>query len=256
MKDLQSKVKNDHRLPRRAPMLRSIHWAFLLGAVAGALLGIGQVYTLAGGFGWSAAGGLLGALLGLIVGCDLLIPGPVPDRHFANHRGSRVGPFRWGVYLMIILVEGLLVSAYLYGETTLTCQRLEPDQVNCRRTVVGWLNSRPIGEMVYATVIGAGLDMHDDLLLQHGPYQQSQSAPGFDAADLGQVQTFLAGQTPALTLVADGWGSRLAVPICLLLALLAGGWAFVSLRHGFSLLREQVEQGEVYWGWRRGLKVG
>ncbi|MEZ4861333.1 MAG: hypothetical protein R3C14_08505 [Caldilineaceae bacterium] len=247
--------KNNITTDRRVPLLRSANWALLLGGVGGALLGVVQIAALAGGRWWSIGGGMVGALLGLLVGCDLLLPGPPAHDNFTREHGSRVGPFRWGVLMALLMVEGLIVGTYLWGTVILTCQQLvtEPaqPQIDCRRTVTGWFNSRQTGETDYDNVVGAGLDVHNELLLQHGPYMQSQSVPGFGQAALAQVHPWLAIPTPELMLVADGWTIRWGSPICFLLALGAGAWAWVSLRHGFHTLREQFELGEIYWGWQR-----
>lgn len=236
--------------PRRAPLLRSAYWAFLIGAIGGLLFGATQSYLFGGGFWWSVVGGLGGALLGLIVGCDLLIPGPIPEKVETNRRG-RVGPFRWGILLLLVMGQGLFVTAYLWGDLTLVCPAQATGQIDCIRTTRGWFNSRPTGETYYTDVIGVGLDVHDELLLHHGPYQQAQSVPGFGAVAQSQVAAYLADPSAPLTLVADRWTIRLAVPVCLLLALLAGGWAYFSLRHGLTTLREQFVLGEIYWGWQR-----
>lgn len=257
MKKTKLNVPNTSSITRRAPMLRSAYWALLIGAIGGAIMGIVQIYMLKGGLYWSVAGGVVGLLLGLVIGGDLLIPGP-PKRHLSSDQGDRVGPFRGGVLLLLLSVEGVLFGAYLWGSVTLTCERLvieqaQTPQVNCQRTVNGWLNRRQTGEIVYETVIGVGLDIRDELLLQHGPYQQSQSAPGLGAEAMAAVQAFLDAPTPTLTLIADGWMIRLGSPVCLLIALLTGIWAFFSLRRGLHTLREQFTLGEVYWGWSRTL---
>lgn len=248
----KTKMSHNNYLPppRRAPLLRSAYWAFLIGAIGGLLFGATQSYLFGGGFWWSGVGGLGGALLGLIVGCDLLIPGPIPEK-VETDRAGRVGPFRWGILLLFVMGQGLFVSGYLWGDLTLQCRQLVTGQIDCVRTTRGWFNSRQTGEMRYIDVIGVGMDVHDDLLLQHGPYQQSQSVPGFGTAAMAQVEAYLVDPTDALTLVADRWTIRLAVPICLLLALFAGGWAYFSLRHGFTTLREQFALGEVHWGWHK-----
>lgn len=235
---------------RRAPMVRSAYWAWALGAVGGAIWGASQVYLLHGGWGWRGLAALLGVPLGLIAGCDLLIPGPGRESAFTGNRGQRVGPFRWSVLAFLVALEGLIISAYMWGDVTLRCERLATTQVDCHRTVIGWFYSRPIGVTVYDNVIGASLSVHDELLLQHGPYAQSQVATGFGAGVLPQLQTFLTGQTAMLTLAATDWRVRLGAPICLGLALLAGGWALVSFRQGLRILNEQFVLGEIYWGWR------
>lgn len=237
--------------PRRAPLLRSAHWAFLIGAGGGLLAGATQSSLLGGGFWWSVVGGLGGALLGLIVGCDLLLPGPIPDPILAHEHRGRVGPFRWGILLLLVMGQGFFVTAYLWGDLTFVCQPQATGHIDCIRAARGWFNSRQTGEMRYTDVIGVGMDVHDELLLQHGPDQQSQSVPGFGAAAQTRVVAYLADPTTPLTLVAERWTIRLAVPVCLLLALFAGGWAYFSLRHGLTTLREQFVLGEVYWGWRR-----
>lgn len=242
--------------PRRAPLLRSAYWAWLLGAIGGAIWGVWQTYAMQGGWFWMTMGALLGVPLGIIAGCDLLIPGPSPDRGFQENRGNRVGPFRWAVLIGLVAVEGVLIGAYLWGAITLTCEHRtvtaeQPAQVDCRRTTVGWFNRRQTGEIVYDNVIGVGLDVHDELLLRHGSYAQARSAPGFGAAAVAAVEAFLPATTPILTLHADGWFVSLGPPICLLLALLAGTWAWFSVQQGLQILREQFALGEIYCGWRR-----
>ena len=255
MKKTKRNVPNNPSLTRRPPMVRSAYCAFLIGAIGGAIMGVVQIYLLKGGLDWTVAGGVVGLLLGLVIGGDLLIPGP-PKRHLSSDQGDRVGPFRGGVLLLLLSVEGLLFGAYLWGSVTLTCERLvieqaQTPQVNCQRTVTGWLNRQQTGKIVYETVIGVGLDIRDELLLQHGPYQQSQSAPGFGTEAMAAVQAFLDAPTPTLTLIADGWMIWLGSSVCLLIALLTGIWAFFSVRHGLHSLREQFALGEVYWGWSR-----
>lgn len=240
---------------RRAPLLRSAYWAWLIGGVGGAIWGASQVYLLHGGFGWLLLGALLGVPLGLIAGCDLLIPGPGPDSGFLADRGNRVGPFRWSVLAFLLALEGLLIGAYLWGDVTLGCEHLtptasQPAQVDCRRTVTGWVNSRVTGVTVYDHVIGVGLSVHDELLLQHGPYAQSQSAAGFGRAELSSLQAFLDSQTPSLVLTASDWRVRWGAPFCLLLGLATGLWAVVSFRHGLATLQEQFVRGEIYGAWR------
>ena len=240
---------------RRAPLIRSAYWAWLVGGVGGAIWSASQVYLLHGGSGWLLLGALFGVPLGLVAGCDLLIPGPGPDSGFQADRGNRVGPFRWSVLAFLVALEGLLIGAYLWGDVTLVCERLaptagQPAQIDCRRMVTGWVNSRPIGETVYDHVIGVGLSVHNELLLQHGPYVQSQSAAGFGMAALSSLQTFLDSQTPALALTASDWRVRWGAPLCLLLGLAMGLWAVVSFRRGLSTLQEQVALGEIYRAWR------
>lgn len=240
---------------RRAPLLRSAYWAWVIGAVGGAIWGASQVYLLHGGLGWLVLGALLGVPLGLIAGCDLLIPGPGPERGALEHRGNRVGPFRWSVLAFLVALEGVLIGAYLWGDVTLVCERRTPTpdqatQIDCQRTVSGWGNSRQIGETVYDQVIGVSLSVHDELLLQHGPYAQSQSVAGFGRAELSSLQAFLDGQMPSLVLTASDWRVRWGAPICLLLALLTGVWAVFSFRRGFSILQEQFALGEIYSAWR------
>lgn len=240
---------------RRAPLLRSAYWAWMIGGVAGAIWGAGQVYLLHGGFGWLVLGALLGVPLGLIVGCDLLIPGPGPATGFSEQRGNRVGPFRWSVLAFLLALEGALIGAYLWGQVTLVCERHVPTagqapQIDCRRTATGWGNSRPTSETVYDHVIGVSLSVHDELLLQHGPYAQSQSAAGFGQTALLQLKTFLDSRLPSLVLTASDWRVQLGAPSCLLLALLTGVWAVSSFRHGFSILQEQFALGEIYRAWR------
>ena len=240
---------------RRAPLLRSAYWAWLIGAVGGAIWGASQVYLLHGGLGWLGLGALLGVPLGLIAGCDLLIPGPGPDSGFLAERGNRVGPFRWSVLASLVAVEGLLIGAYLWGNVTLLCERLaptvsQPAQVDCRRTVTGWVNSRTTGVTVYDRVIGVGLSVHDELLLQHGPYVQSQSAAGFGRAELSRLQAFLDSQTHSLVLTASDWRVRWGAPLCLLLGLATGLWAVLSFRHGLATLQAQFARGEIYGAWR------
>lgn len=240
---------------RRAPLLRSAYWAWLIGGVGGAIWGASQVYLLHGGFGWLVLGALLGVPLGLIAGCDLLIPGPGPNRGFLADRGNRVGPFRGSVLAFLVALEGLLIGAYLWGDVTLVCERLaltagQPAQVNCRRTVTGWVHSRTTGVTAYDHVIGVGLSVHDELLLQHGPYAQSQSAAGFGRAELSSLQAFLDSQTPSLALTASDWRVRWGAPLCLLLGLATGLWAVVRFRHGLSTLQEQVALGEIYSAWQ------
>ena len=152
MKKTKLYATNKPGAVRRPPMLRSAYWALLSGAIGGAIMGILQIYWLKGGLWWGMAGGVAGGLLGLVVGGDLLIPGP-PKRHLSSDQGDRVGPFRGGVLLLLITVEGLFFSGYLWGSVTLTCTRLvmaqtQTPQVNCRRTVVGWLNRRQTGEII------------------------------------------------------------------------------------------------------------
>lgn len=241
-------------MPRRAPFLRSAYWAWLLGAIGGAIWGAWQSYALEGGWVWMLIGALVGMPLGIIAGCDLLIPGPSPHSGFSEDRGNRVGPFRWAVLIGLVAVEGVLIGMYLWGTVTLTCEHRpatpdQPEQVDCRRTTTGWLNRRQTGEIVYDHVIGVGLDIRDELLLQHGPYEQSQSAPGFGPAAMAAVEAFLPTTTPALTLRADGWMVRFGSFACLLLALLAATWGWLSARQGFQLLREQFALGEIYRGW-------
>lgn len=255
MKTTKAKAQQNAGAVRRPPMLRSANWALLIGAVGGALLGVVQVHALHGGWGWRMAGGVVGLLLGMVAGGDLLLPGP-PKRYLTRRQGDRIGPLRWGILLLLVTLEGLIISGYLWGTVTLTCQRVaaeqaQPAQVDCRRTITGWFNSRQTGETVYENVIGVALSVHDELLLQHGPYAQAQSAPGFGQAEMRQVETFLAAQTAVLSLAASDWRVRLGAPICLLLACLAGAWAWLSLRRGLHTLREQFAFGEIYWGWRR-----
>lgn len=240
---------------RRAPLLRSAYWAWVMGAVGGAIWGAIQVYLLHGGLGWLVLGALLGVPLGLIAGCDLLIPGPGPERGVLEQRGNRVGPFRWSVLAFLVALEGALIGAYLWGPVTLVCERgaLTPGQatqIDCRRTVTGWVNSRRIGETVYDHVIGVSLSVHNEILLQHGPYAQSQSVAGFGEAALPQLQAFLDSRLPSLALTASDWRVRWGAPICLLLALLTGVWALFSFRRGFSILQEQFALGEIYRAWR------
>lgn len=240
---------------RRAPLLRSAYWAWLIGAVGGAIWGATQVYLLHGGWGWLVLGALLGVPLGLIAGCDLLIPGPGPARGALENRGNRVGPFRWSVLAFVVALEGVLIGAYLWGPVTLVCERLAPtpsqdSQIDCRRTASGWGNSRTTGETVYDQVIGVSLSVHDELLLQHGPYAQSQGVAGFGRAALPQLQAFLDSRQPSLALTASDWRVRWGAPSCLLLALLTGVWAVFSFRRGFSILQEQFALGEIYCAWR------
>lgn len=236
---------------RRAPLLRSANWVLLLGAVGGAIYGGVQVYYLHGGIIWITLGVLLGVPLGIVAGGDLLIPGPAREIHLPSQSGNRVGPLRWGVLCLLLMLEGLIFAAYLTGTITLTCQRLESQQIDCHRRVQGWLNSRLVHEIHFDHVVSVGLDVHNELLLYHGPYEQGQSAPGFGTAAVTQVQAFLDDRAPTLTLTSTAWTTRLAAPVCLLIALLTGAWAFLSLRHGRRLLRQQFALGEVYWGWRR-----
>lgn len=255
----QTKATPQPRVPitqaRRAPLLRSAYWAWVIGAAGGAIWGAGQVYLLHGGLGWLLLGALLGVPLGLIAGCDLLIPGPGPASGFRAERGNRVGPFRWSVLAFVVALEGVLIGAYLWGQVSLVCERLAPTpaqapQIDCRRTVSGWGNSRLIGETMYDHVIGASLSVHDEILLQHGPYAQSQSVAGFGQAALPQLQTFLDSRMPSLALTASDWRVRLGAPSCLLLALVTGAWAVASFRHGLATLREQFALGEIYSSWR------
>lgn len=237
---------------RRAPLLRSAYWALLLGAIGGAIFGLWQVYELNGGPLWMVPGALLGSLLGIVVGGDLLIPGPIPQAAFRHERGSRVGPFRWGVLMGLLMVEGLVLGSYLWGNVTLTCERVnnaESQQVDCRRLLTGWFNSRLTDETLYDDVIGVSLSVHDELLLRHGAFEQSQTAAGFGEVALIQVQTFLTSPDPSLTLSATDLRVRLAAPACFALALLCAVWAFFSLRQGWRLLQEQFALGEVRWGW-------
>lgn len=241
---------------RHAPLLRSAYWALLIGAVAGCLFGIVQIYALQGELFWSALGGVGGVLLGAVAGCDLLIPGPGPADMFDRERGPRVGPFRWGVLLLLLMVEGLIIGGYLWGSVNLTCQHLGSAQtgsaqIDCLRTVDGWFGTRQTGETRYEDVVGVSLSVHDELLLQHGPFAQSQVAAGFGEAELATVQQFLTGLTPSLLLVAQDWRIRLGAPVCFGLALLCAVWAAFCLRQGLALLREQFEQNEIYWGWFR-----
>lgn len=240
---------------RRAPLIRSAYWAWLIGGVGGATWGAGQVYLLEGGFWWLWLAALLGVPLGLIVACDLLLPGPGPASGFREARGNRVGPFRWSVLASLVALEGMLIGAYLWGDVTLLCERhpTAPDhavQIDCQRTVTGWVNSHLIGETVYDHVIGSSLSVHDELLLQHGPYAQSQSVAGFGKAALPKLQTFLDSRMPSLVLVASDWRVRWGAPSCLLLALLTGVWAVFSFRRGYALLQAQYTQGEIYSAWR------
>lgn len=234
---------------RRPPLLRSAYWASALGAVGGAIYGGAQVYYLQGGVGWMLLGVLLGVPLGLVASGDLLIPGPGRDIGRTGAGKNRVGPLRWGVLCLLVMSEGLILATYLAGPIALTCQRSEQAQVACQRTVRGWLNSRVTHTIRYDQVVRVGLDVHDELLLYHGPDEQGQSAPGFGAAAAAQVETFLQSQAPALAFTSVAWSTRLAVPVCLLIALLMGVWAWFSLRRGLDLLREQFALGEVYWGW-------
>lgn len=237
---------------RRAPLIRSAYWALLLGALGGAIFGLVQVYTLNGGLLWTVLGGLLGGGLGIVVGGDLLIPGPIPQPAFRHEQGSRVGPFRWAVLMGLLAVEGLVLGCYLWGNVTLTCERVknaESQQVDCRRLLRGWFNSRQTDETLYDNVLGVSMSVHDELLLRHGAFEQSQAAAGFGEAAMAQVQTFLTSTTSSLTLSATDWRVRLAAPACLLLALLCAVWAFLSLRQGWRQLKEQFELGEVHWGW-------
>lgn len=241
-----------HRLPlRRAPLLRSAKWAFLIGAVGGALVGTYQTFLFGGGLWWSLLGAVGGILLGLVVGCDLLLPGPMVENVESPAHG-RVGPFRLGILLLLLMAQGLFVSAYLWGDITLACQQQRSGEIDCSRTSYGWFNSRQTGELRYMNVIGVALDVHDELLLQHGPYQQSQSVPGFGAVARDRIALYLAAPTAPLIRGADRWTVRLAVPICLLLALLSGLWAYFSLRQGLTTLRAQFVLQEIYWGWRSG----
>ncbi|MFN8443484.1 MAG: hypothetical protein U0175_22090 [Caldilineaceae bacterium] len=237
---------------RRAPLLRSAHWALLLGAIGGAIFGLLQVYELNGGPLWMIPGALLGSLLGIVVGGDLLIPGPIPQTAFRHERGSRVGPFRWGVLMALLMLEGLVLGSYLWGNVTLTCERVnnaEKQQVDCRRLLTGWFNSRLTNETLYDHVIGVSMSVHDELLLRHGAFEQSQAAAGFGEAAMTQVQAFLASTNSSLTLSATDWRVRLAAPACLLVAMLCAIWAFFSLRQGWRQLKDQFELGEVHWGW-------
>ncbi|MEZ4725575.1 MAG: hypothetical protein R3E79_00395 [Caldilineaceae bacterium] len=255
MKNAKLKATYKPNLPHRPPMLRSANWALLLGGVAGALVGVGQVHALHGGWGWRVAGGMVGILLGMVAGGDLLLPGP-PKRPLTRRQGDRIGPLRWSVLLLLVTLEGLIIGGYLWGTVTLTCERVateqdQPAQVDCHRTVTGWFNSRQTSETLYEHVTGVALSVHDELLLQHGPYAQSQSVAGFGPAAMPQVAQFLATPGPVLSLRASDWRVRLGAPICLLLACLAGVWAWLSLRRGLHTLYEQFALGEVFWGWRR-----
>lgn len=252
MKNSRPSITHPPTQLRRAPLLRSASWALLLGAMGGAIFGLVQVYELNGGPLWMVAGALLGSLLGLVVGGDLLIPGPIPQAAFRHEQGSRVGPFRWSMLMGLLMVEGLVLGCYLWGNVTLTCERVNPaesQQVECRRLLTGWFNSRQTGETRYDDVISVSMSVHDELLLRHGAFEQSQAAAGFGEGAKVQVQTFLTSTAPSLTLSATDWRVRLAAPACFVLALLCAVWAFFSLRQGWRLLQEQFALGEVRWGW-------
>ena len=252
-KQKKSSIRTDSIAQPRAPFLRSANWALLIGVLGGCIFGAVQINALHGGWGWMGVGGLLGILLGVVVSGDLLIPGPAPRSGFAHDHGSRVGPFRWAVMLALLTLEGLIFGAYLWGGVTLSCERLassDGQQVDCQRVTRGWFNSRQTGETIYDKVIGGSMSVHNELLLQHGAFEQSQAAAGFGAAELTAVQDFLSASTPALQLTSTEWQIRLGSPVCFAIALLCALWAYSSLRQGYALLRQQFAQGEVYWGWR------
>lgn len=163
--------------------------------------------------------------------------------------------------MSLLMIEGLIFGAYLWGSVVLTCEssgnqlatteQVTTEQIDCRRVLWGWFGSRQIGETLYDNVIGTSISVHDELLLQHGDFQQSQAVSGFGEAEMVAVEKFLAAPTSPLSLVASDWRIRLGSPVCFAIALLCGVWALISLRRGLHLLNEQFALNEVYWGWSR-----
>lgn len=225
-----------------APLMRSRAWALAVGVAAGTACGVWHATALEANLTWRLAGGVAGALVGAVSAGDLLIAGPGRERQWSRGRGRRIGPFRTGAFLLVLMGEGLVVAARLSGGTTLTCERRSTG-VSCRQTTSGWFGQRTVDDRRYEPVVAAALDLHGELLLHHGAEGHGEVAAGFADQARTAVQAVIDGSSPSVRVAAETWTARIDGPVVALLAGIAGLLGALSVRTGLRALA--AERGRV-----------
>jgi hypothetical protein len=204
----------------------------ILGAVFGPIAGTGFIAfgMMIGGVVGGIVATILCVLAGALAGLDWIMP----------RRKKRSGPFGRAAFGTLIFLTVFILGFNLLQRVTLSCERVEPSQIDCRQTTE-WLALVTVDEQTLEGVRGvtASYVMYAEVATETYDHQTVQKLGRSGAARLSH---FIASEERAI--VIRDWGGWWLPALFMATAGIGLAWVGFSLRSAFRLLQERLQLKE------------